>query len=176
MANLKRSGVSQKPSIPSIRPSNINEEIWKYLSAIKEIIENYEGIRGVDDDRILTRKDMKRIGLSTTSLDSDSGSYSFVNNLRMVNPIKTITSDYQLKETDLYIIVDTSAGNVIVNLIDALNHKGYDYTIIKGTSDSYTVTVVPYDSQTISGEVSQILYGEGDAMNIISDNKNWYFG
>lgn len=62
------------PSIPDI-PDRLNEDLRAFLSSIKEIIEIREGRRAEKLDKILIRKDLSKIGINVSALDSDNPSY-----------------------------------------------------------------------------------------------------
>jgi hypothetical protein len=67
------SGVSQKPAIPDQRPEEINDELWRYLQSIKEIVESYEGSRGKIGDQIVTKNDLIHAGIDLRSLNKPAG-------------------------------------------------------------------------------------------------------
>ena len=72
---------TRETTLPSIPDPNmiagINEDLRSCLSAIKEIIEIREGRRANDDDRVVIRKDLARIGINKKALDTDQPSYDF---------------------------------------------------------------------------------------------------
>lgn len=67
------SGVSRKPAIPDQRPTGINDDLWRYLQSIKEIIESYEGSRGKVGDQIVTKNNLTNAGIDLRSLDKPAG-------------------------------------------------------------------------------------------------------
>lgn len=71
------SGISSKPAIPNLRPKGINDELWKYLLALKETIESYEGVRGDTKDKIITRYDLESAGIKLRSIDKKTKQFRF---------------------------------------------------------------------------------------------------
>lgn len=91
------SGVSKKPAFSRIRPPGINEDTWKYLKNIQEILDQYEGLLGDDDDKIITRKDLKRLGIPMSALNTDIGTYNFdILNRKFFSPSLTCWDDQQV--------------------------------------------------------------------------------
>ena len=88
--------------------------------------------------------------------------------------IKTSTSNVSATITDYVICVNTFSSNVTVTLPTAVGNKGKVYIIKKIDSSSNLVSVVTTSSQTIDGELTQPVSGQYNAMQIVSDNSNWY--
>jgi len=69
------SGKTSKPAIPNRRPLGINEDLWQFLSSMKEILESYEGSRATEPDRIVTRDDLRKLGFNSAALSNEQPSY-----------------------------------------------------------------------------------------------------
>jgi hypothetical protein len=87
--------------------------------------------------------------------------------------VTSVSADYTTLSTDRLILVNTAAGNITITLLTAVGNTGLEYTIIKTSADSYTVTVDPYSTQTAGGASTKTLPGQYDSISIISDNANW---
>lgn len=87
--------------------------------------------------------------------------------------IKTSTSNVSASITDYVICVNTFSANVTVTLPTAIGNQGKVYIIKKIDSSSNSVSVVTTSSQTIDDETSQLINGQYDAMQVVSDNSNW---
>jgi len=88
--------------------------------------------------------------------------------------ITTKTGDSTLVASERgVILVDTSLGDVTLDLPDATGSLMMVYTIIKTTSDSYVVIVDGNGSQTISGNTTHRITNQWDSIKIVNDGSNW---
>jgi len=71
------------------------------------------------------------------------------------------------------ILVDTSGGDVTLDLPDATGSLMMIYTIKKTTSDSNVVIVDPNASQTIDGSTTHTVSNQWDSIRIVNDGSNW---
>lgn len=76
-----------------------------------------------------------------------------------INSISTVTSNYTATETDGYIYVDTTAGNITVTL-PAITTKNEGKEIeVAWVGGTYQLTVAPTGSDTIIGQ-PDVIYTE----------------
>jgi len=115
----------------------------------------------IDDANDVTQETLDnfnytRVDESTVNRDVD-----------FVSSTTTLTTDQDL------ILVNTSTGNVTVNLPTASGLKGKEYIIKKITSDANTVTVDPSGTETIDGNPTFIITADQESLIIRSDDVNW---
>lgn len=86
----------------------------------------------------------------------------------------TVTlTDLTLGETDNTVLVNTTAGNITINLPDSTGVSGRVYTVKKIVSGN-TLTIDPYLSQTIDGASTISTTIEDASVCIQSDGTNWH--
>jgi hypothetical protein len=95
--------------------------------------------------------------------------------------VLTKNTNYNLVVTDSVLLIDTSAGDVGINLLtsvsawDATTSAGQQFTIKKITTDVNKVTVTPAGVETIDGNTSYDLLGPNlTSITFISDGSNWH--
>jgi len=86
--------------------------------------------------------------------------------------VNQITADYTVLPTDDVILVDATAGNVIISLPTAVGWTKL-VRIKKTDNTAYTVAIAPDGSETIDGESSRVIYDQYHSATLISDNANW---
>lgn len=74
---------------------------------------------------------------------------------------------------DENILVNTGAGAATMTLPSAAQNKGRIFRIKKTSSDANTVTVSTTSSQTIDGNLTQVLSAQYATLVVISDGSNW---
>lgn len=67
----------------------------------------------------------------------------------------------------------TASASITVALPPAADNDGALMIIAKTTSDSNTVTIDPYGSETISGQSTVVLYSQYEVAKIWCDGSNW---
>lgn len=83
-----------------------------------------------------------------------------------------ITDDYTVLAADQVLLVDCSSWNIVITLLAGVVKKSYE--IVRIDNSEFLLTVRSDGTETINGEIEQILYAESDAMKIISNGSNWY--
>lgn len=86
------------------------------------------------------------------------------------------STNINLAVSDALVVVDaeTAGGDVTVNLpAVATAKKGKEYTIKKGDSGTNIVTVDANGSETIDGELTQVLSNEGDSVSLLCTGTEW---
>lgn len=86
-----------------------------------------------------------------------------------VGTIKTITDDYALSADDDVILVDASAGDVVISWLPANIILGKRVSVKKIDSSANSVTLQPFDDETIDGISPAVIYVENICLTIISD-------
>ena len=105
-------------------------------------------------------------GLANTSLTNDgSGNLSFA---LPYAPVSTKTSNYPITTSDKVILANAA---ITITLPTAVGISGQTF-VIKNITASSSVTVNTTSSQTIDGQLTQIL-NSMSAMQVISNGSNW---
>lgn len=87
---------------------------------------------------------------------------------------KTITSNYIAALGDYLILCNALSGPITVTLPSAAALPGNVYVIKKIDSSSNPITVDPFGSQTIDGQLTQTIGYQGTAVNFTSDGSNYW--
>jgi hypothetical protein len=78
------------------------------------------------------------------------------------------------------VICDATSGAIDITLPDPTlchsNNRSFRIAIYKKDTTVNEVTILPFGTEKIVGEVSQILNSEGDVINLITDGTNWVLG
>ena len=133
-------------------------------------------VRSLDDisvDNAVTRfhGTTGRVIQSSTMIVDDSGN-AIVNGYLIANKALTSkTSDYTATATDEVIVVDATSNTVTITLPTAVGITGRCY-MVKCVDDTYTVTVVGDEVETIDGELTQTI-NQWENIQVISDGSNW---
>lgn len=73
------------------------------------------------------------------------------------------------------LLVDTTGGDVVVNLPSAASHINKFYDIKNYVSTPYDVLIYPDDpSEFIEGETSAVLSEAGTCLTLVSDGSHWH--
>lgn len=133
------------------------------MSNIKEIINNYS-----PEDYLVYLK-------NKFALSQGIGEIPLTIYDKIVNKISTsVSEDPVLTEYSYISLIDTSAGDVTINLDPAAFYQvGRPYTIVKKTAVNNLI-VVPNGSETINGLPSYTLVNQNDTLNIFTDGFNWF--
>ena len=84
--------------------------------------------------------------------------------------ITTITSSQTLAvDTDRFVMVDPSAGDVVLELPDAASSSGKPFTIKRVVNGDNAVTVTAVGSDTIDGVATFVVSSVGDVVELLSD-------
>ena len=75
--------------------------------------------------------------------------------------------------TNDYIIVNSSLNDVTITLPTAIGVDGEEINVTRGDLSSNIVTVDTVLSQTILGELTQIITSQYDNLTLVSDGANW---
>lgn len=88
--------------------------------------------------------------------------------------IVSVSIDYSVSEEDDVILVDATAGDVIITLPDASLTSGYQKTfdVKKIDSSLNTVTVVDAGGNNIDSALSWIITGQNDSVTFLKDKNN----
>ena len=92
--------------------------------------------------------------------------------------INTITGNVSLIAGNLLILADASSNAINVTLPNPIlcfsDNRSFKIGITKIDSTINKVNILPYGSELIVGESQQDLRREGEVLNFITDNINWY--
>jgi hypothetical protein len=72
-----------------------------------------------------------------------------------------------------YWFVDTTAGNVVINLPDAPHAAPYIFTVKRKTAGANTITVTP-ESGTIDGSATHAVNTQYNCFRYASDGENYF--
>ena len=81
-------------------------------------------------------------------------------------------SPYTPSLNDDIILCNCTAGAITINLPTAVGNTKI-FNIKKTDSSTNAVTVDGNGTQTIDGDLTLIIFGEGDSYTLISDGANW---
>ncbi len=104
-------------------------------------------------------------GDGTITIAATGGSSTYT-----VNPE---SSNYTILTSDQVILADSSGGGFTLTLPTASGNTGLFFVIKKVSTDGNSVTIDANGSQTIDGELTQILTAPYTSISIISDGSNW---
>lgn len=96
-----------------------------------------------------------------------------------MSPIISTDVDYDLTPEDGTLKVDTTGGNILVNLPSAAGEFIYDnglgrvFIIKRITAGVNTLDITPDGAETIDGAASYSLTGQYDFVVLQSDGANW---
>lgn len=91
------------------------------------------------------------------------------------NAVTTKTANYTATANDTTILVDASAGNVIVTLPSAATVPGRTYNIKKIDLLTTIVTINPQGGQTIDGDTTLVINGGLVSVTVVSNGGSaWY--
>ena len=107
------------------------------------------------------------------------GSWNFFGDGTGVSLV-TKTGDYTLTTTDSMILGDATTVNINFTLpnpsscYDGANLASIVYNVSKIDISANTVTILPYATETIGGNVSLVLAAQNEAIELVTDGTNWY--
>ena len=90
------------------------------------------------------------------------------------SPLGTKTSNYAMTTADGVILVDATAGPVIITLPAAAGNDGFRATIKKIDTTAHIVTIAPAGSETIDGNANLTISAPYTSIELISDGANWF--
>ena len=94
-----------------------------------------------------------------------------------VNDLDVVTissSPYTANKYDTVILANCASTSITVNLPAASGLTGKTYHIKKIDSSANAVTVDGNGSETIDGELTQVVSGQHDSMFIVCDSTEWW--
>lgn len=86
--------------------------------------------------------------------------------------VTSISADYTTSSNAELIQVNTAGGSITLNLVSAVGNGGLKFIIMK-TNAANTLTVDPYDAQTINGNATYAMTANNETLAIVSNNVNW---
>lgn len=89
--------------------------------------------------------------------------------------VQKITGTTTISATSGYIVllVDCSNRNIVINLPTAIGNTAV-IVIKKTDTSSHTLTIDPFSTQTIDGQLTEIILFKNTSITISSDNANWF--
>jgi len=134
------SGVTKKPALHLDRAKGLPDQTWEYLSSIKTILDQYEGVLGSTNDQIVTKEDLERIGIDLISLETQTPSYFFDEitwngeNANRTVPVSSIlvarATDCTVAKFTDYIVPSTMDGMYLKEIIMTCTTAGTTSTMI----------------------------------------------
>lgn len=111
-------------------------------------------------------EDWERIASEVISLQSNSSVMSFLD---------TITSDTTLQSTSNEVgLVDSTAGDVTITLPPASDMDSKTINLKRIDNSVNSITIDADSSETIDGELTQVLNTQYSSITIISNGTGWY--
>jgi hypothetical protein len=98
--------------------------------------------------------------------------YLFAKGLRLNSVLKSGT--YTLADNDFLVRADASGGAFTLNLPSAGTFSGQVYVIKKVDSSANAVTIDASTTQTIDGELTQMLETQYASLTLVCDGSNWH--
>ena len=86
----------------------------------------------------------------------------------------TKTSNYTMVDSDDVILVDASSGNIQIKLPNPTTSTVKNRDIKRIDSTNNSVTIIPYNTETIDGVSQKILEYQYASITLITNNTNWY--
>jgi hypothetical protein len=93
-------------------------------------------------------------------------------NASMTQPLKTITTDYVITDSDRVLIADETAGNITIYLPSATTTIGREM-IIQNKTGVNDVIITPYSGEYINGSLSLVLTTARQTVTLISDGSDF---
>ena len=169
---------------------NVYEEINKVITQVNLNIEAINALQveldttqqgaGLNKDGAYINPTTSNYINSSTSLsnaDSTLDTAIFDETRELLTTTSISTSIIAKSQT---VICDATSGAIDITLPDPTlcygNNRSFRIAIYKKDTTVNEVTILPFDTEKIVGEVSQILNSEGDVINLITDGINWYTG
>ena len=94
--------------------------------------------------------------------------------IKFSSGVVSVTTDYQAKMTDTFILVDATAGNRIITLPFATGNLGKQFIIKKNDASGNTVTAIRRNTETIDGATNVVTATKTTVIRVVSDNSNWF--
>ena len=102
-----------------------------------------------------------------------TGSVSFASGSSPSTILFTATSQAASMINNFTVLADATSQNLTITLPDATLKQGINIFVKKTDATAHTVTILPFGSQTIDGETSQIISSKNVSVQLISYS-NWY--
>ena len=83
-------------------------------------------------------------------------------------------SDATIDDTEEVIFCNATSGNQTHDLPAVSGNDGLQYTFIKTDSSSYTVTIDANSTETIAGELTQVLSIQYSSLTIVCNGTEWF--
>lgn len=94
--------------------------------------------------------------------------------LTFASNVVSVTSNYEAKMTDKYILMDATAGVRTVLLPFAAGNLGKEIIIKKNDATGNSVTANSRGSELIDGSASVSTTTKLSTIKVVSDNTNWF--
>lgn len=95
------------------------------------------------------------------------------NAVSTINTIVSKTTTYTATDQEETILLSASGGAWTLSLPAAASYKGKKYHLVINAASANAVTVDPNASETVCGQTTVKLVGNGDELDIQSDGTNW---
>lgn len=87
--------------------------------------------------------------------------------------VSAVSANFTAASTSTVILADATGGSLTVTLPTAVGITGRVYRVKRTNSGANTVTVATTSSQTIDGDLTQIMTVQYTSIDVISDGANW---
>jgi hypothetical protein len=116
------------------------------------------------------------LGTLAATMKTGKGNLISLNNTPSLStvPIKTITANYTINNTDYAILANAFSGPITVTLPTAVGSKGKMYWVKRINAGGNTVTVAPVGGQKMDGSATKVFGAQWQSITIVSDDANWF--
>ena len=91
-----------------------------------------------------------------------------------VFPVRSVTASETVRESDAFLTVDATSGNVTLTLPKAERMKGRLLWVKKTDSSANTVTLDGDGTETLDGATTQVISTQYVCLTVLSDGTVWW--
>ena len=161
-----------------LRKSSFNG--YDEIDRVIDFVNNIQEGAGLEDDGTYLAHALAKYISSATSLHNadlllDTAIWDYTR-----EAVSSTTGDTSLLPQAQTILVDASGGPVDIVMPNPAecfeNNRSLRFAVHKIDSTTNAVNILPYNTELIVNEASQYIDLEGEILNLITNNTNWYLG
>lgn len=164
----------------------MSEKIVLTRNQLAKFLPNPETIKAFENlFKVATETNPNFIALLTSLVEesnnnASNGVYSAISIEAYIEENKkniiNVSSSSSVNIGNYCVISDATSGNINITLPLASSAIHKTVVVTKKDISSNTVTILPSGTDTIIGELSQILLYESECIELVSDGTNWQIG